>query len=449
VKERLTTILRWAAFPAFYLLCLGLFGYLSFPYGRLKDRVIAEFEKRGRPGQRLEIGKLGTYWFSGIEVSNVKVHLPIADDTSTGLPHTGSTGTGADDAGPKETVITIDEAHVRVRMLPLLVGRVQVDFWASAFGGELEGTAPVGTSKGDVDVEIDHVDVSKIDAIAQVVGVPMKGQATGKLSLTVPDGKLAKANGSLDLTIAGAVISDGKTKIQGFIELPPAKLGDVTLTAESRDGTLKITKLAAAGVDLELAGDGKIALKDPWSSALADLYVRFKFTDAYRGKSDMTKTLLGEPGGKLPGLIDKAPKMAQAKRTDGFYGFHVHGPLSKLRYDGSTVDVAPSTPTLGATTKRPRESLAGKRPGFPLGAPTAAKEEPLAPAPAPAPAPPPAPAAAPDPAPRRDPPPAPPPPPPPQPPPPAAAAPEPPPPQPEAPADQPAPEAPAPEAPAP
>jgi type II secretion system protein N len=446
VKARLLTILRWAAFPAFYVLCLGLFGYLSFPYGRLKDRVITEFEKRGRPGQRLEIGKLGTYWFSGVEVSNVKIHMPTAEETAPspmGLPRPAS-----DDPAPKESVIAVDEAHVRVRILPLLVGRVQVDFWASAFGGEISGTAPVGASKGDVELEIDHVDVSKIDAIVQAAGVPMKGTATGKLALTAPDGKLAKANGSLDITIAGMVVSDGKTKIQGFIELPPAKVGDLTLTADAKDGTLKVTKLAATGVDLELAGDGKIALKDPWSSALADLYVRFKFTDAYRMKSDMTKTLLGEPGGKLPGLIDKAPKMAQAKRADGFYGFHIHGPLGKLRYDASTVDAAPSTPTLGAPTKRPRAGgsetpFGGKRPGFTPPVPNGAKEEP------PPPSPPPVAAAAPDPAPRRDPPPAPPPPPPPPPENRAPAAPEipPPPPQPDMPADSPAPEVP--EAPAP
>ncbi len=460
MKERILKVLRWVAFPAFYLLCLALFGYWSFPYNRLKDRAIAEFEKHAKPGQRLEIGKLGAYWFSGVEVSAVKLHMPAGEEAPAGmagmggLPHPAS-----DDAAPKETVITIDEAHVRVRMLPLLIGRVQVDFWASTLGGEIRGTTPVGNSKGDVELEVEHVDVSKIDALSQGIGVPVKGMASGTLTLSAPDGKLAKANGSLDLKLQGVVVSDGKTKIQGYIELPAAKIGDLTISADVKDGALKFTKLenakaGAAGLDLEIAGDGKITLRDPWQSAIADLYVRFKFTDAYRVKSDMTKTLLGEPGGKVPGLIEKAPKMSQAKRTDGFYGFHAHGTLTKLRFDPSPVDTGGTT-TSTVAPKRPRiggdAPIGGKRPGFPLGVSTAASPEP---SPAPAAAPPPA-AAAPEP-PARQPVPEParpviPPPAVPEVPP--APVPVPPPapaPQPEAPpAEQPAPEAPAPEAPAP
>src|SRR5262245_21033065 len=116
--------------------------------------------------------------------------------------------------------------------------------------------------------------------ITQTLGVPIKGTMSGKLVLNAPDGKFNKSNGTLDLTIAGVVASDGKTKIQGLIELPPAKLGDLALSAEAKDGVLKVTKLAATGADVELVGDGRITLKEPASDALADLYLRFKFTDA-------------------------------------------------------------------------------------------------------------------------------------------------------------------------
>src|SRR5262249_54502990 len=146
--------------------CLLLFGYLTFPFGRLKDRVIAEFEKNGKPGQHLEIGKLGAYWFSGIEVSGVKIHLPPDEPTPAGFP--GGADFGAPATPAKETVIVIDEAHARVRILPLLLGRVRLDFWASAFGGEIKGTAPLGSAKGEVEVQIDHVDISKIEPLAQV-----------------------------------------------------------------------------------------------------------------------------------------------------------------------------------------------------------------------------------------------------------------------------------------
>ena len=86
MRARLLRIVKLLAFPAFYLLCLALFGYLTFPYGRLKDRVIAEIEKHGKPGQRLEIGKLGSYWLSGVELSGVKLHLPADEPPPAGFP---------------------------------------------------------------------------------------------------------------------------------------------------------------------------------------------------------------------------------------------------------------------------------------------------------------------------------------------------------------------------
>ncbi|MFT3775375.1 MAG: type II secretion system protein GspN [Minicystis sp.] len=390
MKERLLRVAKWLAFPAFYLFCLGLFGYLKFPYDRLKDRIVLELEKHGKPGQRIEVGKLTSYWFTGVELTNVKLHLP-PDEPAGALPGAdfGGTATPA-----KESVLAIDEAHLRVRILPLLIGRVRVDFWASAFGGEIKGTAPVGSGNGDVELELSGVELGKIDPIAQTIGVPIKGTLNGKLALNAPDGKFNKANGNVDFTIAGCVVSDGKTKIQGLIELPPAKLGDVTLSAEAKDGVLKVNKLSANGTDLELVGDGKVTLKEPFTDAVADLYLRFKFTDAYRGKTATTKTLLGEPGSATAGLIEmQVPKMKRAKRPDGFYGWHVSGALKKLRFDPSTAD-GPSGGAASAGGKRGKGADAPfgnprkpALPAMPLGASTAKQPDDIMPAPAPAPAP--------------------------------------------------------------
>ena len=349
MSARLLRVVKLLAYPAFYLFCLVLFGYLTFPYGRLKDRVIAEVEKRGKPGQRLEIGKLGSYWLSGVELSGVKLHLPADEPPPAGFP---GSEFSAPAAPARESVIVIDEAHARVRLLPLLLGRVRLDFWMSAFGGEIKGSAPVGSAKGEVDVEVDHVDVARIEPIGHAIGVPLRGTATGKLVLEAPDGKFSKANGSLDLTLADVTVSDGKTKIQGLLELPPAKLGDLVIAAEAKDGALKVTKLAATGTDLEILGDGKISLREPWGDAIADLVLRFKFTDAYRGKNGTTKSLLGEPGSTKGGLIEEMPatKMKRAKRPDGFYGWHIWGPLRRLKFDPSTADFSGGAAAVPSTT---------------------------------------------------------------------------------------------------
>ncbi len=109
MKDRLVRVAKWIAFPAFYLFCLAMFGYLTFPYGRLKDRLLVEFEKHGKPGQRIEIGKLSSYWLSGVELTNVKLHMP-PDEPAAAFP--GSADFGAAAAAPaKENGITSAESQ--------------------------------------------------------------------------------------------------------------------------------------------------------------------------------------------------------------------------------------------------------------------------------------------------------------------------------------------------
>lgn len=375
MKERLVKVAKFLAYPAFYVFCLAIFGYLTFPADRLKDRIIAEFDRTAKPGQRLEIDKLGTYWLSGVEVTGMRITLPPEEG-----PSAPSMGYGADamlpgaaPAAAKDAVITIDEGHARVQLLPLFLGRVRVDFWASVLGGEIKGTVPVGSGGGDVAIELESVQIGKIEPLAQAVGLPIKGTATGKLEISAVDGKFSKANGAMDLSITDIVVGDGKSKIMGLLELPAAKLGTLTLNAEAKEGVLKITKLTGTGTDLELVGDGRISMREPAADSSADLYIKFKFTNAYRAKNDTTKSLLGDPGGSLPGLMEmQVPKMKKAKRPDEFYGFHVYGPLKKLKFDPSAADISFGNSAPGATgvsKVNPRKAPDLKKPGltFPLG----------------------------------------------------------------------------------
>ena len=105
MKARLLKIARYAVYPLFYLFCLAVFGYLSFPYDQLKNRVIAEFDKmqakskrRGRSGgepMRLEIDELDSYWFTGVEVTGARLIIPPEEDKTKGLPFASSSRGGS------------------------------------------------------------------------------------------------------------------------------------------------------------------------------------------------------------------------------------------------------------------------------------------------------------------------------------------------------------------
>jgi type II secretion system protein N len=394
MKQKLLAAAKWAAYPAFYFFCLAMFGYLTFPYDRLKDRIIAEYalsqstKARGSAPNRVEVDEVSSYWFSGLEMYGMRLIIPADEPTSF-----AAAGKSEDAKAPTDTVIEVEEAHARVRILPLLIGRVKVDFWAKAFGGEVSGAVPVGGASGPVELELEDVDLGQVQVLTAMVGLPLKGVANGQLELTATDGKFNKANGTFELTVKDVSVGDGVTKIKGAVALPEAKLGELTITAEAKDGVLKITNFAAPGPDIELVGDGKIAVREPWNDSNADLYLRFKFSDGYRSKNDVTKSLLGSPGSNAPALFELAdPKIKRAKRPDGFYGWHMHGPLKRLKFDPTTSDGP------GKRSGRQTETMTPpKKPGglsFPLGT---AGPSPMAIPPAPPAAAPPAPEPTPEP----------------------------------------------------
>ena len=45
MKEYASTIARYTLYPLFYFLALSVSFYITFPWGRVRDRLIAEFDK--------------------------------------------------------------------------------------------------------------------------------------------------------------------------------------------------------------------------------------------------------------------------------------------------------------------------------------------------------------------------------------------------------------------
>jgi type II secretion system protein N len=359
MKKRLLKIAKWALYPLFYLFCLGIFGYLSFPYDQLKNRVIAEFDRlqakntrrsrsRGEP-MRLEIDELDSYWFTGVEVTGARLIIP--PEEKKGSPFAARrTGFGSsssdkkDDEPPKPSVLRIDHATARVELLPLLIGDVTISFAADAFGGTIEGYAPYGKGGGEVEVEFANVSLADISPLQQMLqGIPLSGLASGTLSLEPKDGKFAKADGALSARIDAVKLGGKRKNDEGKVEdvmelqgvaLPSVQVGDLIIEATAQDGLLTLDDFGTKGRDFELFGDGKIKLHETWDRSKADVFLKFKFSDSYRTKSDAASSLLGKPGDKFEPAIEIAPRspFKRAKTEDGFYRFHISGALGKIDF---------------------------------------------------------------------------------------------------------------------
>jgi type II secretion system protein N len=328
MKERLR---KWAprvAFPLFYFFCFIVFLSWTFPYEKVKERIVVTFNGQQRTTggtQELQIDEMTSYWLTGVEAKGIHV---LSAPTEPGKP-------------PGD--LKIDRARARVSMWGLLVGNKDVNFKLEAFGGTIDGYFDDKGKERAVEVNLDGVDLGQIDPVTQLLGLPLEGKLSGQIKLTMPEGKATKGNGTIKLEAADVAVGDGKTKIKGTLALPRLTVGTLSLEAEAREGVMKITKFAAGGKDLELVGDGRIQMRELATDSSIDMNLRFKVNDGYRSKNDVTRSLFGAPGSSAPALFELADaKVKQSKRSDGFYGWHLRGTLGRP-------DFAPA-PAGGATT---------------------------------------------------------------------------------------------------
>jgi type II secretion system protein N len=232
--------------------------------------------------------------------------------------------------------------HARVSLPPLLIGRVSIGFGAKAFGGSIEGTTRTSDGGRIIEASLEGVDLGKLDALGDLFGgAPMVGTLRGQLEWTLPEAKLSKANGTFSLAAADLSVGDGKTKLAGKLVLPRLDVGALDIAADIKSGVARIEKFAAQGQDLDLSGEGKITLRDAFSDSIADIFLRFRFSDGYRNKSDMTKSLFGSPGSSVPPLFELDPRVKIAKRPDGFYGWRMVGELKEPRFDAAPSGAPP------------------------------------------------------------------------------------------------------------
>lgn len=324
-------ILKWLGYGAFYVFALVLFGYLTFPFDRLRTRIQTEFNasQTGPSPLSLRLGHLSSYWFSGIRADNVDL---IAAPSAV-RPEDGSKP-----AKPK--IMRIDTVHARVSLFRLLFGTVHVNFGADAFGGEISGFTSDADGGRKLEVEIEDLGLADAPLISDLIGLPIGGKLGGHVEFLLPEGKLSKAEGKVDLTFFGLFAGDGKTKVLNAIALPKVEVGDLSLKATAVAGALKIDQLSATGKDLELQSDGSVRLRDSFDASVLSVNARFKFKDRFMNKDDMTRGLFGTPGSSMPGLFDLVPQNKHAKRPDGFYAWRVSGTFSHPSFFPSGSGVA-------------------------------------------------------------------------------------------------------------
>jgi type II secretion system protein N len=135
-----------------------------------------------------------------------------------------------------------DEAEVRLRLLPLLTGRLSFGYRAGIGGGEVRGGFSLNRG-GEVDFQVSNVRLEEIPFFPTATGTRARGELKGEGSFT---GRGSKTVGEARLEIRG-------------VELAGVRIGEMPLPDATYDlvrGALKVNNGKAVIESATLQGEG-------------------------------------------------------------------------------------------------------------------------------------------------------------------------------------------------
>lgn len=340
-----TKALEIVGYAGFFVVCFGLFAYWTFPYDRLGSFIENKVAESGS-GYTIRIGEISPYWGTGLELTRVTLRKQNADEVAQVDANS--------EAKKEDDAFRIREARVRLGILAALIGNRKVSFDAELEQGEIEGTFTDSGDQKHLDATLTSVDVGKLGLLDSVISLPVKGTAEGDFDLTLGK-EPTKSNGTAKLRIRNLTLGDGVAKLKvgamGGLTIEPVEAGTVNIELDVKDGVGTVKKLTNDGKDIELEGSGEVRLTEPLSRSRFDVLLRLKIKDAYREKSERTKTLMS----LLDGM--SVPQVRSAKTPDGSFQYRLAGtaaglraiPAGRARVGGSAAGA--SQPARGSTVE--------------------------------------------------------------------------------------------------
>ena len=357
-------LLKWVGYPLLALLTFVFTLAYTFPYDRLKDKIVEGLS------DKYDVSIMS------VEPTLVPGAFVIKTMVLRTRPKT---------ADEKPAVVLIDEIEVNVGVMSALLWSVDV----ASIGVEIEAQI----AGGSLGIEIEHakgsntislaahtkmLPIGSLPGVAEAVGLPMTGGISADIDVTLPQGKWSKASGFIKFSCIGCTVGDGIAKMtmkpqpgsannrraqrrnafaSDGLTVPQLNLGAVLGEIEIDNGTGEIKAFSAKSQDGFLSVTGDIDFKDPFNQTLFPGCMTFGFSEELKAR---------EP--KFMGIEAGLPP--KAKQADGSYSIPTKGKLVALRFDvrrqcgdkssGSNVASKRSRPKI--TTKDPKKVEPRKMP---------------------------------------------------------------------------------------
>lgn len=300
---RARKIVRYTGFTLLALIVFVVALQLSFPYDRVKDKLIeAAADKYEITIGKVERGIMpGRVYFKAVSIRTRQTK-------------------------PDDVVNTfyIDKLELDVGILSLLGGTIKLDFDATIGRGDISGRIAVGKfGKGDVSASIDGSSLPA-DALPMraLIGLPMSGKLQFAVSMNLPmeKSKLGKVGinwqkvaGSIDLSCpTGCMFGDGKTKLKPLvkntrnqamvgdgIDFGKVNLDKLVAKVTIKRGVLKVERFDAPSKDGEVHIDYEMKLEKNFDDSMVTGCLRFKGSDDLLRREPKTHAALSTTGAEL------------------------------------------------------------------------------------------------------------------------------------------------------
>ncbi|HVV87878.1 MAG TPA: type II secretion system protein GspN [Kofleriaceae bacterium] len=306
--------------------------HLTFPYERVRDKLVEALSSKY------------DVTVNGVERSRfVPGRFALTGVTLTSRPAA---------AGQTVTTMYFKRVEVDLKVLPLLGKRLVAGLDVRAGTGSMTGTFEQDGTTTIANFTLKRFPMANLPGISDAVGLPMDGNADGKLSMRLPHGDWTKAVGKFDLGCSiGCAVGDGVTKIYP----KPQRPSDAALY---RDGlTVPRIDIDRVNIGIDVAkGAAKLRsfeLKSPAGEAAVDFNIKLS-------RSLQNSTIdgciryrcMGEFLQKYPGLCIGSPIVDE----QGMLNIKLSGQVARMRRlpqrceaGGGPVDSAaapPNRPTL-------------------------------------------------------------------------------------------------------
>lgn len=256
LSPRMRGVLRYVGYVVLALVTFVFALHLTFPYERVRDRALEALQAKY------------DVTIDGVDRSLVPGRFALTGVTLRSRPSV---------AGQPSTTMYFKRIEIDLAFAPLLSGKVQIGLDITTNKGNITGSIVQAKHETSYAFNLNKVPLTMIPGVSDAVGLPMYGNADGKVRLKLVRNDWSKANGVFELACnVGCTIGNGEAKIYPKSRRP----GDEAWT---KDGVavpaLQVTRLKLA-IDIVKGTAKKRTFELVSKDGEADLDVDIKLSKA-------------------------------------------------------------------------------------------------------------------------------------------------------------------------